>query len=110
MKETLCWECANSCGGCSWSQEFKPVEGWEAEPTIVEDTQCEYESFNVKSCPQFKPDRKRVVTYEDISTMLGKSIRTLFRWKVKRIKDEAKKKGHNLKYSWADKIWYEIRG
>lgn len=60
---TLCWDCGNSCGGCAWSREFKPVDGWEAEPTKVKvaDTN-QYvrliDSFIVRSCPEFIRDSK----------------------------------------------------
>lgn len=30
-KQSICWDCKNSTGGgCSWSKELKPVEGWDA--------------------------------------------------------------------------------
>lgn len=40
----LCWDCANACGGCSWSgidpvthkPRFEPVPGWKAKPTRTE--------------------------------------------------------------------------
>ena len=33
-KEQICWTCKNACGGCSWSRNLTPVEGWKAEKTI----------------------------------------------------------------------------
>lgn len=58
-KATLCWFCDKAtCSGCSWSKEFKPVEGWDAEPTLV--TQWsgkgkprQTSSYMVYSCPDF---------------------------------------------------------
>ena len=51
--ETLCFSCANACNhGCSWSDEFIPVEGWTAVPNK--------DSFQVISCPEYKKD-----TYTD---------------------------------------------
>lgn len=61
---SLCWSCANSVPnredtrGCSWSREFKPVEGWEAEEcvTVIDrqnGTSYVRTSFTVKNCPEF---------------------------------------------------------
>ena len=41
---TLCWVCQNCFGGCSWSSEYIPVEGWKAKNTLV------------LSCPEFLPE------------------------------------------------------
>lgn len=72
MKETICWKCANACGGCDWSKKrAKPVDGWEA---IRRDLSRGIESYIVLSCPKFVPDRqeekkktgkKRVWTLEE---------------------------------------------
>ena len=35
-KPTLCWSCAKACKKCSWSRNFEPVKGWEAEPTTLQ--------------------------------------------------------------------------
>ena len=34
-KDQPCWTCTKSCGGCSWSARFEPVEGWEAKETAI---------------------------------------------------------------------------
>ena len=49
----LCWRCKNACGGCSWSRELKPVDGWTAEPTIVKDSNGDFPSYKIKKCPEF---------------------------------------------------------
>ena len=55
-KPTLCWDCQNArAGGCSWSTDFTPVPGWEAEETVVE---C-MRSYNVMKCPNFIRDEKK---------------------------------------------------
>ena len=52
QSKTICWKCANAVPdpvnniGCSWSREFKPVEGWEAIQ--------KKNSYNVWKCPEFK--------------------------------------------------------
>lgn len=60
LKNSLCWYCDNAYGGCEWAQEFKPVEGWNAEPTEIKDKTRDttISSYNVKSCPKFIPDEK----------------------------------------------------
>lgn len=60
-KATLCWRCANACGGCSWSADFYPVKGWTARPTIIKADASETWHHDVKSyivikCPLFKDD------------------------------------------------------
>ena len=66
-KATLCWRCANACGGCSWSDgSFTPVPGWNAEPTNVwidhspkgEPGRCRrvIGSFRVIECPEYVSD------------------------------------------------------
>lgn len=49
--DQLCWYCENACGGCSWSESFIPVEGWEAIKTG--------ESYHITFCPQYQPLKMR---------------------------------------------------
>ena len=49
----LCWRCGNACGGCSWSQSFIPVEGWDAESVVIKDSEGDIDSYKIKKCPQF---------------------------------------------------------
>ena len=52
--EQLCWRCNNACGGCSWSENFAPVEGWTAYATVIKDSMGEdMRSYRIKACPQF---------------------------------------------------------
>jgi len=55
-KEQLCWSCDKACnGGCSWSRELVPVEGWDAEPIKVKQENGRYvDSFRIKGCPLYK--------------------------------------------------------
>ena len=50
---TLCWDCANATGGCSWADRLKPVKGWGAK--YVE-KKGDYNSYFVYDCPQFERD------------------------------------------------------
>ena len=48
-----CILCKRATGGCSWSDAFKPVDGWVAEPTIVKDHEGDFSSFKIKYCPLY---------------------------------------------------------
>lgn len=53
---TICWDCSNACGACSWSKDFTPVEGWEIEEIMHKDGTG---GCAVIKCPQFvKEDRE----------------------------------------------------
>ena len=54
--QSLCWNCKNCFGGCSWSKSFEPVEGWSAERTTIEYFNTETPSFLVRDCPLFAVD------------------------------------------------------
>ena len=68
MPDTLCWKaenqkdgygiggCRYACGGCSWSNDLIPVEGWEAIPTKLGKS---VESYVVLKCPKYRPHRGR---------------------------------------------------
>lgn len=53
---SICWGCANAVPGhkngklygCSWSEDFKPVEGWDATKGRI--------GYMVIGCPKFIPD------------------------------------------------------
>lgn len=66
-KDTLCWECRKATAGedCPWANEFKPVKGWKATPTIVKVTSHTdkraaqlQDSFIVHKCPLFASDER----------------------------------------------------
>lgn len=51
IRDTLCLHCTNACNrGCSWSDDFTPVDGWEAEYNE------KLESYYVISCPKFSEE------------------------------------------------------
>lgn len=54
MKDTLCWNCKNTCGGCSWTKDFVPVENWKAIPTRLKIMDKYDSSFVVLECPKFQ--------------------------------------------------------
>ena len=62
-QQTLCWDCANATGGCSWADhnEHKPIPGWEAIETNIRihNPSCDADatkSYIVLSCPEFIRD------------------------------------------------------
>ena len=51
---TICWECANAYGKCSWSKSFEPVVGWTAEATVINSNYYDgATSYKVMECPEF---------------------------------------------------------
>ena len=61
MIETLCWNCSNAYGQCSWSKDFTPVEGWNAERKDVKVTVQGYvTSYIVFECPLFEGDKDEI--------------------------------------------------
>lgn len=62
-KGQICWDCKNACGnGCSWFQNFEPVDGWKAKETLISDSHKRLiNSFKITRCPQFVPDCEKIV-------------------------------------------------
>ena len=55
--ESLCWNCKNCFGGCSWSKDFAPVEGWKATETYIPMNGEHAQSYKVIECPQYIIDK-----------------------------------------------------
>ena len=51
--QTLCFDCRNATGGCSWSARLEPVPGWDAVTTMISSS---LPSYHVRACPLFEPD------------------------------------------------------
>ena len=48
-KRSLCFDCSKACvRGCSWADDYTPVDGWTAEKTRL--------GYLVLKCPEFTPD------------------------------------------------------
>lgn len=66
-KHSICLDCKNACGGCSWSAvdpatgrlRFEPVKGWVAEKTVLKIGRRGECSYRVKACPLFAQDDYR---------------------------------------------------
>ena len=55
--KTLCWNCGNACGGCSWSDDLEPVEGWHARETYMKSS--DMYTYTVIDCPEYCKDKKK---------------------------------------------------
>ena len=49
----LCCTCKKACGGCLWSKYFLPLIGWDAEPTIIKDSEGDFSSYRIHKCPEY---------------------------------------------------------
>ena len=67
MCEQVCWDCKKATGGCSWVDDFKPIEGWDARPTVVDDME---QSFEIKSCPEFEEDDIKLISLKELGLLL----------------------------------------
>lgn len=56
-EQTLCWECKNAFGGCTWAKKFEPVDGWTAIKTNPIRGRNS-NSYHVIRCPEFDPDER----------------------------------------------------
>lgn len=50
---SICGGCWRPCGGCSWSRDSKPVDGWTAVPATITSNTLHPDTFIVLECPQF---------------------------------------------------------
>lgn len=55
-KNQPCWTCQNCYGGCSWSREFKPVNGWIATPSYIASNEEYADTYKITYCPEYKED------------------------------------------------------
>lgn len=94
MSNNLCWNCQNATGGCNWSRNLTPVEGWTATPIkikrTVQDIRGSISGYQIHSCPEYvpeivkaEPEVKRYVPTEDEKAQ----VRALRRqgWSIQRI-------------------------
>lgn len=77
-KNSLCWNCKRACVDrvhqCSWSSEFKPVKGWEAEPCVIrEEERKPFPTYYVKKCPKF-------IKKDPFDGKIGKAIEFLCKY------------------------------
>lgn len=75
--KSKCWDCKNFCGGCSWSKEFKPIDGWTADFVGTKSTK----GYKVIDCPLFeKGDVKKINATEiEITNLYSAVVKKLIR-------------------------------
>ena len=66
LSDQPCWDCKKALGGCSWSRDFTPVEGWIATPTYKAGNYSKkrgrlppMKSYQIEYCPEFEPEERR---------------------------------------------------
>ena len=53
--EQLCWTCSKACGGCNWSESFKPVKGWTAESVVIGvNSPTPMHTYHISECPEYE--------------------------------------------------------
>ena len=83
VKHTLCWDCANATGGCTWSRLLEPVEGWTAirikgKPYKL-DPEIDTDTFLVQKCPEFMRDALNYGTQRIAKSETQEDIRKLMK-------------------------------
>lgn len=79
--QTLCWQCKNAVPsivknrGCNWSRKLEPVEGWDAEETVVGAIRDmdKAKGFRVISCPEFIDDNEPEEEEDEQSNIDGET-------------------------------------
>lgn len=79
---TICWDCQNAYGGCSWSKSFRPVDGWNAtrRDVLVSGDKAyahKEESYIVHSCPEFQQDEPRPENHRPPSPDFERAAETI---------------------------------
>ena len=86
---SICIDCANCIGNCSWSQSFTPVEGWTAISSKFYDNGHKVRTYRVISCPLFKYDNSNAYGYrtsvDTLASLCGVSVRSIARWSLYKI-------------------------
>ena len=62
MAESICWTCSKALPnrGCSWSDKFIPIEGWDAFPTIKKSRNAKpVHCWHVEKCPLYERDKPK---------------------------------------------------
>lgn len=115
-KSSICWDCANACGRCSWSHNFTPVKGWIVTPTkfnIHENKMIN--SYIVHKCPLFKKESKDCIVRVSGQWLAykfgGISRRTVNRMPVAKLIEKCNNLGLNIqiKYQNGDRLYYLIK-
>lgn len=109
MKISKCCDCCNT--ECSWHKEFKPVDGWNAEHTIVDNGRDKQDSYYVKECPLYKTrDGDRRISRNELVEMLGVNSYDLTKkYSTSQIQEELYKLGYDSKLYYSEEERYYNR-
>lgn len=57
----ICFDCQRALPlrGCSWADNFQPVEGWTATPVTIKTNISHRDSYNITACPLFLQDKPK---------------------------------------------------
>lgn len=58
--DSICWDCEKCGGGCSWSHDLTPVEGWKTKEDYTLFHGQREESYIVKECPLFEKRNSKI--------------------------------------------------
>ena len=78
---SLCWMCSKPCykkgASCSWIEKSTPVEGWKANPSLINNNRTNNKdtevinTYQVLDCPKFRFDTSRTCELTDIMSVLS---------------------------------------
>lgn len=54
-----CWTCQNCYGGCNWSIDFTPVDGWIAIPVHIKSNGEFADTYKIVYCPEYKKEIRK---------------------------------------------------
>lgn len=57
--EQPCWTCKKACGGCSWSKNLTPIEGWVALPVKIKYGSVPDITYQIIECPEYEREEER---------------------------------------------------
>ena len=104
-KATICWKCTRAtggCHGCSWSNSFEPVAGWDAEKRLIRGNHPYKEvSYIVQSCPEFTTvkDSGEQIDKRDFSALARGVIQQAVRDWLHLCGDGKKKAQHDCNFA-----------
>lgn len=101
---SICGECQQRIGVCSWSREFKPVPGWTATPTKILmytagkgwHKPAYVDSYDVTACPLYIPPKKgrgRPTTYRKAAAIIAEDAVTRIKTRYSSIREACKAGG-----------------
>lgn len=101
---SICMDCKNAVGNCSWSKKFIPVKGWKAVPSSYTDNGHQVRSYYITRCPLYKPDLPNKYGYEvniaTVAMLCNTHPRNIHRWSIEQINKKLNNVYSNIKVVW----------